>query len=294
MTSRTIKLTCSRNVEPSPTARRGRGAFTLIELLIVIAVIAILLSIMLPSLHLAKVRARTAICKSNLRQLHVANSNYVSESQGYYVAAAPDMFDGFGGRLRWHGVRESETVDPDPAKNMFDPELGPLASSLADGAVKECPEGTDFIREGALNAFEASCGGYGYNMVGVGSQVYKKGYCPEAIVAGMRACEIAQPAATVMFTDTAFIQGYNPQYLIEYSFCEPPSNVKPGLDGGVVESGRPSPSIHFRHGERANVMWCDGHASDERLSFSKLSDKTLAQFRIGWFGPERNELFDPN
>jgi len=175
---------------------------------------------------------------------------------------------------------------------MFDPTLGPLAPSLADGLVKECPEGTDFVRDGDKNAFEASCGGYGYNMIGVGSRSYENGFSTEAIATGMRVEEIAQPGSTVMFTDTAFIQGFGEQYLIEYSFCESPRNIRV-QDGTVTEYGRPTPSIHFRHLERTNVMWCDGHASGETLSFSKLDQATLGRYRIGWFGPETNELFDP-
>ena len=48
---------------------RTRCAFTLVELLVVVAVIAILISMLLPVLKNARETARTAVCASNLHQV---------------------------------------------------------------------------------------------------------------------------------------------------------------------------------------------------------------------------------
>lgn len=59
-----------------------RRAFTLIELLVVVAIIAILISILLPALSAAKRQTRTAVCMSNLRQLGLGHLGYAGEWNG--------------------------------------------------------------------------------------------------------------------------------------------------------------------------------------------------------------------
>ena len=66
---------------------RKKG-FTLIELLIVIAIIAILLSIVVPALQNAKEQAKFAVCKTNLHQYGLGFQMYLSEYKEYF----PDPF----------------------------------------------------------------------------------------------------------------------------------------------------------------------------------------------------------
>ena len=51
---------------------RYRKAFSMIELLVVIAIISLLLSIIIPSLGLAKEKAMNIACQNNLRQYTLA------------------------------------------------------------------------------------------------------------------------------------------------------------------------------------------------------------------------------
>ncbi|MEM9346054.1 MAG: prepilin-type N-terminal cleavage/methylation domain-containing protein [Planctomycetota bacterium] len=62
-------------------------AFTLIELLVVISIIALLIAILLPVLGAARASAKDAQCRSNLRQLGIAQFAYVSDNKGQFTAA---------------------------------------------------------------------------------------------------------------------------------------------------------------------------------------------------------------
>jgi len=59
-------------------------AFSLIELLVVISIIALLLSILLPSLNRVKLQARKVICKSNLKQWGAIWTLYGEDNDGKF------------------------------------------------------------------------------------------------------------------------------------------------------------------------------------------------------------------
>jgi prepilin-type processing-associated H-X9-DG protein len=247
-------------------------------LLVVIAIIGVLTALLLPALSQARESGRQAACLSNLQQLYLANITYTTEC-GRYAPAAPDIWG--NNLIRWYGTRPAPGVP-------FDSSTGPLSPYLGNSkGIRACPSMVpwNFLTSGDA-AFEAGCGGYGYNYLGVGSQSYSMGYTETACLLGMRPEEISRPSTTVMFCDAAFTQYVNGQTcLIEYSFAEPDKF----LSATGVMYGQPTPSIHFRHRNRANIVWCDGHATSEAMT--KSDDSTDQSFLVGWFGNEGSNFY---
>src|SRR5262245_41955706 len=109
---------CSLSDPPSPTRQRaalgGRvaDAFTLLELLVGIAIIALMAGILLPTLAGARSAARAALCSSNLRQWALAVNTYATDNAGFLPR-------------RGQGIRPTTRIDrPEDWFNALPPLLG--------------------------------------------------------------------------------------------------------------------------------------------------------------------------
>jgi len=269
--------------------RRLCGGFSLVEVLVVVSTVSVVVAVSIPALTTARSRARAIVCRSNLRQIVLANMGYANDEDGFCVPAASDLWEWVGplqgGLCRWHGKRNS-------GDEPFDPKKGPLAEYLADGQVKECPEEllSPNDRESS-SAFEKGCGGYGYNMTYIGSRLsspglgYERQYAETA-----RLAEIRRPDATVMFADCAM--AVEAGRYIEYSFAEPPYFL---INGKVYKKMFSSPSIHFRHRGLANIGWADGHIEPRPMApmnVNNLYGVASGGMNLGWFEPVDNTPFD--
>jgi prepilin-type N-terminal cleavage/methylation domain-containing protein/prepilin-type processing-associated H-X9-DG protein len=239
-------------------------AFTLVEVLAAVIVIAIFAALLGVAANAARAKADAAKCTNNLRQLVTANLTYAADNGGQFCPAQEPS-----NLIRWHGVRQSLLA-------KFNPEQGPLAPYLGpDRRAKICPA-LGRVLEG-VKSFELGTGGYGYNAAYIGGT-------PGDPFTPARLSVLQSPGRVVMFADAAFAR---PSGLQEYAYAEPWQweDYRGRLRGAL------DPSVHFRHFDCANVGWCDGHVTAE--PFSKLGGKNTyggdsAFWKIGWFGPPEN------
>jgi len=109
--------------ENAPARRRRRG-FTLIELMIVIAIIAILAGILIPNFMHARDESQTSACEGNLKQLAAALEEYAVDNAGNYPAT---------------GVMTAGFM---PVTYIANYPLDPVNASLynfTNGATADCP-----------------------------------------------------------------------------------------------------------------------------------------------------------
>lgn len=109
---------------------RQRKAFTLIELLVVVAIIALLVSILLPSLRTAREQARRTVCGSNLHYLGLALHLYAGSSENSSYPPQTALWRGGTMHHMRDWVYEMLKKDQREVYNiMFCPNLNGLAES---------------------------------------------------------------------------------------------------------------------------------------------------------------------
>jgi prepilin-type processing-associated H-X9-DG protein/prepilin-type N-terminal cleavage/methylation domain-containing protein len=235
-------------------------AFTLVELLVSIAVIAILAAMILPALSQSKQSAWRTQCTSNLRQLGMATESYWDDNKGncFRYILGPTNY----GQIWWFGW-----LGPGPeGQRPYDLSLGALHPYINNSRVRICPSLNCALAQFKFKA-DGTVFSYGYNFFLSAAPAKPP----------VSTTKISHPTERVLFADAAQVN----------DFQAPASPSNPMLEEWYfVDTNNTSyPNGHFRHNLKANVVFCDGHVEPEN-PVSGSMDQRLPSQNVGQLRPE--------
>lgn len=262
--NRTSNIIQAHGASISDRRALRRCAFTLIELLAVIAVIGILASLLLPALSQTKTTAKRIQCLSNLRQMLIAAGVYADNNGDFYPIA--QYFDeNTHSSCCW----DLNVTDNSAGNAIVTP--GILWEGQGNIQIQQCPS-----FNGSADWIDNPYTGYNYNTSYIG---HGEG---EAIEQPAKRAAVLHPAKTVIFGDGQYVAGANKFMRAPYP--------NPG-DATFV--GRNSGTQGFRHRNQTDAAFCDGHAESLRDCYTNNSENSLVAPGTGFLSIS-NSMYDLN
>ena len=264
-------------------ARNQKDGFTLIELLVVIAIIALLLAIIVPSLHLVKMKASSAVCLTNTKNLALAWFMYKEDNDGKLMGAR------IGGPAPWIENPYNQTPGDLSATQTTPPvtdedeirgiELGLLYPYIMAPEAYHCPGDTlrkskyDGTRVFVSYAISSCLNGFFPGESHSKSQV-------------TRYNEITSPSMRYVFVEMAQERNWN-------GACQ-------FLMGGFAWSGKGAwgwwSPLAINHGDSSVLGFCDGHSelrkwrdAYTRARVTKLSHLDVPKYDVEYPPADQTE-----
>ena len=238
------------------TNTQGFGGFTLIEMLVAIAIIAILAAMLLPAVSNSKRKALQIQCLNNVRQLGLGVLSYADDNSEEMPGIASRSY-GFHPE-DWIYWRTNSAMFPSFEKSPILAHISSVNRSLLRCPLDRRDDDRIAQLEDAqgLYLFSYSMTGYGLDDTGnLGMTSVFDGDILEPVKYTFKQSSIRNPSQKIMLAEEpgSTIQGDAPYASVE-----------------VIQDGRWWPSVNpltTRHQSRANVTFADGHseAVDWRL-----------------------------
>ena len=239
----------------------NKRKFTLIELLIVIAIIAILAAILLPALQAARERAKSSTCVNNLKQVGTSAMQYLNDQRDWWPcgnrnANKTTQLNGKTVQMNTYtynffmGKYAPESVANDTDTKEFS--CPSMTRKTNNPSNKNYPQvyGTQYVHNNAADqGGKYTCMGLGYN---VKQQGWENGF--DSYTAGKAnnakpSHSGVGPSSRVLLCDNSTkVDGEKGGAMSVHFFAYDAQGVDLGL-------------AYFLHGGRLNLLTLDGHVS---------------------------------
>lgn len=245
-----------------------RRAFTLLELLVVIAVIAVLTAIILPVIRQIRLSSWRAVSTHSLRQLASAGGSYLAEHDGEFWRYREKTNEGI---VWWFGLESKASTGRPDGERTIDVAHGPLGPyAVASSGVKSDPAFMQF-KPRHKPKFKNGNYGYGYNGHLGGGALGR-----DPLV---RLSQIRHPSNVVMFATCAQVNNFQP----------PATPDKPMVEEFYLVDAY-NTSVHFRFGGKALAAMVDGSIRELPMD-PETRDRRMIEANVARFAPLGNPRY---